>query len=81
MKRKPTLKQLKKRSAIWFDGNDLRLTFSDKDQKQNQTCSCKICVGNNSSNSWWYDVKSDNWWTSFWTREGSRREFEFVGWV
>ena len=77
MKRKPPIKELKKRSAIWFDGETLRLTLSKKELPY---C-CLSCSVGSPINSWYYDPKADAWFTSFFPIEGVRMNYEFMGFI
>lgn len=78
MKRKPTIKQLKNRSAVWFDGNNLRLTLCKEDLRKQHYCKCSFCL---SKNSWWYDSLRERWWTSFFGLDDVRKNYEFVSFI
>lgn len=79
MKRKPSIKELKRRSAIWIDQEgDLRITLSDREQRTINTCHCRSCLN---SNSWYYSKQYDEWFTSIFGIEGMRHHYEFLGFI
>lgn len=78
MKRKPPIKELKERSALWIDTSDeLRITLSKKELPY---C-CISCAKGRPINSWWFDINRDEWVTSFFTIEDMRNNYEFVGFI
>lgn len=82
MLNKPPLSQLKKRSALWFDGYDLRITLSTKEHRATTACparpKCKSCM---EMNSWHYVVDMNEWKTSFFSIGAVRENYEFVGFI
>jgi len=80
MKRKPSLKKMINQTTLWFDGDDLRIVLSEKEQIAEKGCKKNCpCDGFFDQNSW--HEKNGEWKTSFFGPEAMRANYEFVGFV